>query len=276
MIRACCIGWPIEHVRSPIIHNHWLRELGIAGQYTREGVLPADFPAFFRGLGDRGFAGCNVTLPHKEAAFALLDEVDPAAVAVGAVNTVWVDSGRLIGMNSDVPGFIANLDEEAPGWDGMTGHAVVIGAGGAARGIVYGLIERGVGIVTLANRSLAKAEQIARQFPSRVNAVGLDDLPASLAGCDLLVNTTSLGMAGQPALTVDLDRLKPGAIVADIVYVPLVTDLLRRAAERGHPIVGGLGMLLHQAVPGFERWFGVRPAVSRALYDLVAADIGAH
>jgi shikimate dehydrogenase len=276
MIRACCIGWPIEHVRSPIIHNHWVKELGISGQYTREGVRPEDFATFFRSLADRGYAGCNVTLPHKEAAFALLDEVDPAAVAVGAVNTVWVDGGRLVGMNSDVPGFIANLDEEAPGWDSMTGHAVVIGAGGAARGIVYGLIERGVEIVTLANRSVEKAEQIARQFPSRVKVTALDDLSGSLAACDLLVNTTSLGMTGQPPLAVDLDRLKPGAIVSDIVYVPLVTDLLRRAADRGHPTVGGLGMLLHQAVPGFERWFGVRPTVTAALYDLVAADIGAH
>jgi shikimate dehydrogenase len=276
MTRACCIGWPIEHVRSPIIHNHWLRELGIAGEYTREGVRPEQFAAFFRGLSDQGFAGCNVTLPHKEMAFSLLDEVDPAAVAVGAVNTVWVDGGRLVGMNSDVPGFIANLDEEAPGWDRTTGHAVVIGAGGAARGIVYGLIERGVGIVTLANRSVDKAEQIARQFPSRVKVAALDSLSSVLGSCDLLVNTTSLGMAGQPPLAVDLERLKPGAIVSDIVYVPLVTDLLHRAAERGHPTVGGLGMLLHQAVPGFERWFGTRPTVTRALYDLVAADIGAH
>lgn len=276
MTRACCIGWPIEHVRSPIIHNHWLKTMGIAGAYTREGVRPEHFATFFRGLAEQGFAGCNVTLPHKETAFALLDEVDPAAMAVGAVNTVWLDGGKLVGMNSDVPGFIANLDEEAPAWDRTSAHAVVIGAGGAARGIVYGLIERGVEIITLANRSTGKAELIARQYPGRVRVAGLDDLPSALATCDLLVNTTSLGMAGQPPLAVDLDHMKPGAIVSDIVYAPLVTDLLRQAAERGHPTVGGLGMLLHQAVPGFERWFGVRPTVTRALYDLVAADIGAH
>ncbi len=276
MIRACCLGWPITHVRSPIIHNHWLATLGIPGEYTREGVTPEDFPLFFKGLAERGYSGCNITLPHKEAAFALLDEVDPAAEAVGAVNTVWLEGGRLVGMNSDVPGFLANLDDEAPGWDAAADHAVVIGAGGAARGIVHGLLRRGVGTITVTNRSLEKAGQVARQDPVRVRAAGMDALPSLLAGCDLLVNTTSLGMAGQPRLALDLAALKPSAVVSDIVYVPLVTDLLHAAAQRGHRTVGGLGMLLHQAVPGFERWFGTRPEVTRDLYELVARDIGDH
>jgi shikimate dehydrogenase len=276
MIRACCIGWPITHVRSPIIHNHWLATLGIEGKYTREGVRREDFDRFFKSLSEHGYAGCNVTLPHKEAAFARLDEVDPAAVVVGAVNTVWLDGGRLVGMNSDVPGFLANLDDEAPGWRGDTGHAVVIGAGGAARGIVHGLLSRGVETITVANRSIAKAEQVALQSPKQVKAVGMDALPKLLPDCDLLVNTTSLGMAGQPPLPLSLSGLKSAAIVSDIVYVPLVTELLREAAARGHRTVGGLGMLLHQAVPGFERWFGTRPSVTRELYDLVARDIGDH
>jgi shikimate dehydrogenase len=276
MIRACCIGWPITHVRSPIIHNHWLATLGIDGEYTREGVKSGDFDRFFKSLPDRGYAGCNVTLPHKEAAFALLDEVDPAAAAVGAVNTVWLDGGRLVGMNSDVPGFLANLDDEAPGWSGATGHTVVIGAGGAARGIVHGLLSRGVETVTVANRSAARAEQIALQNRKRVRTVEMDVLPSLLPNCDLLVNTTSLGMAGQPPLLLSLSGLKPSAIVSDIVYVPLVTDLLRDATARGYRTIGGLGMLLHQAVPGFERWFGTRPSVTRELYDLVVRDIGDH
>jgi shikimate dehydrogenase len=276
MIRACCIGWPITHVRSPLIHNHWLAQLGIDGEYTREGVRPEDFARFFSSLADRGYAGCNVTLPHKEAAFALLDEVDPAALVVGAVNTVWLDRGRLVGMNSDVPGFLANLDDEAPEWAEAAGHAVVIGAGGAARGIVHGLLGRGVETVTVANRSIAKAEQVALQDPRRVRPVDMGALGSLLPGCDLLVNTTSLGMAGQPPLSLSLDGLKGTAVVSDIVYVPLITTLMRDAAARGHRTVGGLGMLLHQAVPGFERWFGRRPTVTRELHDLVARDIGDH
>jgi shikimate dehydrogenase len=227
-------------------------------------------------LADRGYAGCNVTLPHKEAAFALLDEVDPAALVVGAVNTVWLDRGRLVGMNSDVPGFLANLDDEAPEWAEAAGHAVVIGAGGAARGIVHGLLGRGVETVTVANRSIAKAEQVALQDPRRVRPVDMGALGSLLPGCDLLVNTTSLGMAGQPPLSLSLDGLKGTAVVSDIVYVPLITTLMRDAAARGHRTVGGLGMLLHQAVPGFERWFGRRPTVTRELHDLVARDFGDH
>lgn len=273
MIRACCIGWPVTHIRSPLIHGFWLAEYGIAGTYTREAVEPGDVARFLRSLADQGLAGCNVTIPHKEAAFAAMDEVDPGAVAVGAVNTVWHADGRLIGMNSDLVGFLKNLDDQVPGWEGEVAHALVLGAGGAARGIVHGLLSRGVPLVTLANRSLAKAEAIAAAHPRAIRTQDWQNLPAALADVDLLVNTTSLGMTGQPPLDLPLQTLKPSAIVSDIVYVPLETDLLARAAARGHRTVEGLGMLLHQAVPGFARWFGVTPQVTPALYEHLAADV---
>ncbi|MGU9979767.1 shikimate dehydrogenase [Phreatobacter sp. HK31-P] len=276
MIRACCIGWPIHHVRSPLIHGFWLKKYGIDGEYNREAVEPGSAAEFLRSLDDRGFVGCNVTIPHKEAAFAAMDDVDPGAVAVGAVNTVWLDGGRLIGMNSDVTGFLRNLDDQVPGWDGAVGHAVVLGAGGAARGIVHGLLSRGAGIVTLANRSQTKAEAIAAGNPRRLRVAAWDDLPAVLPEADLLVNTTSLGMSGQPPLVLPLDTLKSSAIVSDIVYAPLTTPLLANAALRGHRTAEGLGMLLHQAVPGFQKWFGVTPEVTAELHDLLAADIRGH
>lgn len=276
MIRACCIGWPIHHVRSPLIHGFWLAAYGIEGAYTREPVEPGEAAAFLRSLADRGFAGCNVTIPHKEAAFAAMDEVDPGAVAVGAVNTVWHEGGRLIGMNSDVTGFLLNLDDQVPGWDRETGHAVVLGAGGAARGIVHGLKSRGVETITLANRSFSKAEAIAAGDPRRIRPAAWSALPALLPHADLLVNTTSLGMSGQPPLDLSLDGLKGDAIVSDIVYVPLVTSLLDDARQRGHRTAEGLGMLLHQAVPGFRKWFGVTPEVTPELHAHLAADIQGH
>lgn len=273
MIRACCIGWPIDHARSPLIHRHWLKVYGIDGDYGREGIPPAEIATRFRGLVDQGYVGWNVTLPHKEAAFALVDEVDAGAVAVGAVNTVWLEDGRLFGMNTDVTGFLANLDAGAPGWDAPGGRALVLGAGGAARGIVHALLSRPFEVVTVANRSRDKAEQLRALDPARVRVITLDDVAADLPKTDLLVNTTSLGMKGQPPLDLPLDGLRASAVVTDIVYVPLVTPFLQAAEARGHRIVGGLGMLLHQAVPGFQKWFGVTPVVDDALYDLVAADI---
>ncbi|REJ57850.1 MAG: shikimate dehydrogenase [Microcystis aeruginosa DA14] len=276
MIRACCIGWPVTHIRSPLIHGFWLSQYGIAGTYTREAVEPGDVARFLRSLADQGLAGCNVTIPHKEAAFAAMDDVDPGAVAVGAVNTVWHEDGRLVGMNSDVVGFLKNLDDHVPGWEGEVAHALVLGAGGAARGIVHGLVSRGVPLVTLANRSLAKAKAIAAAHPRAIRTQDWQNLPAALADVDLLINTTSLGMSGQPPLDLPLRTLKPSAIVSDIVYVPLETDLLARAAARGHRTVEGLGMLLHQAVPGFARWFGVTPQVTPALYEHLAADVRGH
>ncbi len=273
MIRACCIGWPVTHVRSPLIHGFWLKEHAIKGEYGREAVEPGKVEAFLRSLDERGYAGCNVTIPHKEAAFAAMDEVEPGAVAVGAVNTVWLDRGRLIGMNSDVIGFLKNVDDHVPNWEREVRHAVVLGAGGAARGIVHGLLSRGVETVTVANRSLAKAEAIAASHPDAIRVSDWTSVPDRLADADLLVNTTSLGMSGQPPLDLPLEALKPTAIVSDIVYVPLKTDLLARAEAREHRTVEGLGMLLHQAVPGFEKWFGVTPKVTRGLWEHVAADV---
>lgn len=273
MKRACIVGWPVKHSRSPMIHRYWLRRLGLAGDYVQEAVAPEDFARFLKGLGDRGYVGCNVTLPHKEAAFALLDEVDPAAAALGAANTIWLADGRLCGSNSDVMGFLASLDADVPGWAEESGHALVLGAGGAARGIVHGLISRGTEKITVANRSIGRAEAIAGEFGPRVSALALASVPKLLPATDLLINTTALGMAGQPPLDLGLDGLKPSAIVTDIVYVPLETELITTARARGHRVVGGLGMLLYQAIPGFSKWFGTTPVVTPELYELVAADV---
>ncbi|MBV9568711.1 MAG: shikimate dehydrogenase, partial [Hyphomicrobiales bacterium] len=251
-------------------------ELGIDGSYGREHVVSHALAPFIRGLGQRGYRGCNVTLPHKEAAFRLMDETTELARSLEAVNTVWLDErGRLQGDNTDVHGFIANLDQEVPGWRQETQTALVLGAGGAARAIALGLMLCGIERVIVANRSAERADALLAGLPRAAEAVPLDRLPQTLPGIDLLANTTSLGMIGQPRHGFALDNIKPGALVTDIVYVPLETELLREARLRGHRTVGGLGMLLHQAVPGFEHWFGKRPSVSRALYLHVAADIPA-
>jgi shikimate dehydrogenase len=274
--RACVIGHPVAHSRSPLIHGYWLRSLGLAGEYSREDVAPADFASFFRSLQTRGYRGANVTLPHKEAAFRLVDAVTDRAAAVEAVNTVWFDGDRLVGDNTDGFGFLANLDAGWPGWGQGARTAIVLGAGGAARGIVAALKSSGIGEILIANRTRSRADELAARSGAGVVAIGWDDLPEVLGRADLLVNTTSLGMTGHAPLEIALDPLKPGALVTDIVYVPLVTGFLQQAAARGHPIVDGLGMLLHQAVPGFEHWFGVRPEVSPDLRRLVEDDILDH
>lgn len=273
MKRACVVGWPVAHSRSPLIHGYWLKHFGLDGAYTREAVAPESFAAFLTSLESRGYVGCNVTLPHKEAAFALVREKDPAALALGALNTVWLEGGVIHGANTDVSGFLANLDAGVPGWQGEVGHAVVLGAGGAARGIVYGLLSRGVERVVVVNRSVEKAASVSASFGPRVIAASWSEAERFAAETDLLVNSTSLGMTGQPPLSLNLSRLRESCIVTDAVYVPLETGLLVEAASRGHRTVGGLGMLLHQAVPGFERWFGARPAVTDELVALISADV---
>lgn len=273
--RACVIGHPIAHSRSPLIHNHWLAALGIAGHYDLQDVAPDAFEAFLTGLESHGYVGGNVTVPHKEAAFRLVARRDPVADAVGAVNTVWFEDGRLIGGNSDVHGFIANVDERAPKWDASGGRAVVLGAGGAAHSTAYALIHRGFE-VALVNRTYAHAQELATRFGPKVTAHFTQELASLLPTADLLVNCTSCGMAGKPPLDVDLDPLKPGAIVCDLVYVPLDTALLAAARRRGHRTVDGLGMLLQQAGFGFEKWFGVMPVVTPELRALVEADIRAR
>jgi shikimate dehydrogenase len=269
--KAFVVGHPIKHSRSPLIHRYWLAEHGLEGSYERVDVAPEDFESFFRGFEHRGFRGGNVTIPHKEAAFRLADVTTERARRLEAANTLWIEDGRVHADNTDVIGFIANLDQELGRWGART--ALVLGAGGAARGVVAGLLERGVEKIVVANRTDGKGQELAAVAPGRIAPAAWRDIPALLPQADLLVNTTSLGMAGAPALDIDLAGLSRDAIVADIVYVPLETPLLRQARARGHRAVDGLGMLLHQAVPGFARWFGVTPAVTPALRALIAADI---
>lgn len=271
--RAFVIGHPIAQSRSPLIHGFWLQEHGLAGSYEKIDVSPEALPGFIGRMAQAGFAGGNVTVPHKTAVMAFADDVENAALAIGAANTLWFEGGRLVAGNTDAAGFVHSLDAEAPGWDRGAGRAVVLGAGGAARAIVYALRGRGYDI-DVVNRSIERGEALAADFGSRVRAFGSADATARIAGAALLVNTTSLGMAGMPALDVDLGGLEPDAPVCDIVYVPLATPLLLQARRRGHRTVGGLGMLLHQAAPGFRRWFGVMPRVSGGLRALVEADIG--
>jgi shikimate dehydrogenase len=271
--RACVIGFPIRHSRSPLIHGYWLAELGIPGSYGMVEVVPGTLSAFLRDLPGQGYVGCNVTVPHKETAYRLLDGATDRARALRAVNTIWLEDGRLQGDNTDIEGFLANLDQEAPGWDASRGTAIVLGAGGAARAVVFGLGSRGFRRIVVVNRNLERARELANWFGRAAVPAGWEDLPALLPDADLLVNTTSLGMQGQPELQLDLAPLKPGAVVSDIVYVPLETGLLRQARARGHRVVDGLGMLLHQAVPGFAHWFGRRPSVTPELRARIVADI---
>jgi shikimate dehydrogenase len=271
--RACIVGWPVKHSRSPLIHGHWLETLGLAGSYGREEVSPEAFPSFLKTLQARGYAGCNVTVPHKEAAYRTVEVATDRARALEVVNTVWFENGVLYGDNTDIVGFVSSLDADAPGWADAAGHALVLGAGGAARAIVAGLLDHKVGLVTILNRTRDRAETLARFFGERVRAARWEDLSELLPSVDLLVNATSLGMTGQPALDVSLEGLRPGAVVTDAVYVPLETPLLREARARGARTVDGLGMLLHQAASGFEHWFGRLPEVTPELRALVVADI---
>jgi shikimate dehydrogenase len=271
--RAGVCGWPVAHSRSPTIHQYWLRTHGIEGAYERFAVPPGAFPAFAASIGRDGLVGANVTVPHKEAAFAACDRLAADAERTGAVNTLWREGGALCGDNTDVAGFLANLDAGAPDWRGAAETAVVLGAGGAARAIVHGLVSRGLAQVAILNRTQERAETLAARFGRAAMAAPWRELPQWLARADLLVNATILGMTGQGALSVDLAPMKPAAVVADIVYVPLATPLIEAARRRDLKTVEGLGMLLHQAAPGFERWFGVRPTVTPELRALVEADI---
>ena len=274
--RAFVIGHPIGHSRSPALHGHWLARHRIAGRYEAIDVAPGDLGRFIADLRQNGYAGGNVTLPHKESVAALVDEQDIAAVQIGAVNTLWFDDGRLIGGNTDGHGFVANLDDRAAGWDraGSNATALILGAGGAARAVAVALAQRGIGRIVITNRTIERADAICSHcrslFPGTVfEASPWEERSCLLAGTDLVVNTTSLGMAGQPPLDLALDRLGPAAVVNDLVYNPLESGLLAGARARGNRIVDGLGMLLHQAAPGFARWFGITPAVDDELRNAV-------
>ncbi len=268
---ACLIGWPAAHSRSPLIHHTWLRTLGIEGGYTIESVPPEDVAEFITHLSHHGFLGANVTIPHKERAL-LLSVPDQRAKAVGAANTLWYRDGTLHSTNTDIEGFLNNLDACAPGWSGIE-NALVLGAGGSSRAVVFGLIERGIKHVYLANRTMARAQTLADQFDASIVPIAWEAIGEVLPRAGLLVNTTSLGMKGQPALQVDVGMLPPQAVVADLVYVPLETPLLAAARGRGLRTADGLGMLLHQAVRGFELWFGRRPEVTPDLRAVVEDDL---
>lgn len=273
--RAAITGYPVTHSRSPLVHGYWLKLHGIDGTYERMGVPPESAEAFYRDFAASGLVGCNVTVPNKEIAARVCDDLDEAAKAMGAANTLWLDgAGRLCGANTDGIGFLGNLDQMAPGWDENPGAALVLGAGGASRAIVWALLSRGITPVYIANRTEQKAKDLAARFEGDSKALSWDNIGTMLENVSLLVNTTSLGMEGQPPLEIDLDPLPTDALVTDIVYAPLETPLLAAARARGNKVVDGLGMLLHQAVPGFERWFGVKPRVTEELRRLVLADLG--
>jgi len=272
--RACVIGHPIAHSRSPLIHGYWLAALGIAGEYDKQDVPPDRFANFLLRLREQGYVGGNVTVPHKETAYRLGGRRDAAAAAIGAVNTIWHEGDSLCGGNSDAHGYIASLDECAPGWDVAGARAVVLGAGGAAHAAAFALQARGVAVAVV-NRTIDRARDLATRFGRGVSAHRISELPDLLAAADLLSNCTSLGMAGQPPLEIDLGALKRTAVVSDAVYVPLETELLSAAAARGHRVVDGLWMLLHQAGYGFSKWFGVTPQVTPELRALIEADIHA-
>jgi shikimate dehydrogenase len=266
---AGVMGWPVEHSLSPRLHGYWLEQHGIDGAYVPLAVAPADLPTALTALPALGFRGVNLTLPHKEQALDLCQEVDDLARRIGAANTIVVRDGRLFGSNSDAFGFLANLKEGAPDWRAEAAPAVVLGAGGASRAVVAALADAGVPEVRLVNRTRERAEALATALGGALSVYDWDRREAALAEAGLLVNTTTLGMAGQPPLDLDLGALPVEAVVTDIVYAPLMTPLLQAARTRGNPLVDGLGMLLHQARPGFEAWFGVRPEVTPGLRDFV-------
>ncbi len=269
---ACIIGYPAKHSRSPKLHGYWLKHYGITGDYRAEEIAPEDFEAFVTDLAGHGYVGANVTMPHKDAAFRL-SEPDAKARAIGAANTLWLDDGLLRATNTDGDGYVGSLDAAQPGWDGRVADALVLGAGGACRAIVHALLARGVERVHVVNRTLSKAEAVRDAFGNRVHPAPWESLAGLMETAGLLVNTTSLGMHCQPDLEIDLAPLAADAIVSDIVYVPLETGLLKAAKARGLVTSDGLQMLLHQAVGGFQLWFGMRPDVTDELYQLMAADI---
>lgn len=267
---AGVIGCPIGHSRSPVLHGTWLRHYGLAGHYVPLHVAADDLADTLRAMPRMGFVGANVTIPHKESVMALADDVSETALRIGAANTLtFAPDGRLHADNTDAYGFIANLRQNAPDWDATRGPALVLGAGGAARAIIVALQDAGVPEIVLSNRTAARAEGLAAEFG--VTALPWEDRGRVLPGTACVVNTTSLGMQGQPELQIDLTTLPAFALVTDIVYSPLETSLLAQAQAQGCTVVDGLGMLLHQAVPGFERWFGTRPEVTDALRAAVLA-----
>ncbi|MCV6574309.1 MAG: shikimate dehydrogenase [Cohaesibacter sp.] len=275
MKKAFVIGFPISHSKSPIIHNHWLREHQLTGIYEKIAVDPKDLKDFIRQFKQQNYQGGNVTIPHKEAVLDHVDVIHPTAKRLQAANTLWLQNGQIHADNTDGYGFLANIDQNKPYWhqNDPVKQALILGAGGASRPIIDGLLERGFDI-TVTNRTRERSEAIVELFiklgyQDHIKTIDWQDRNKAMTGQSLLVNTTALGMSGQPKLDIDLSDLPKTALVTDIVYTPLKTDLLLQAQERGNPNIDGLGMLLHQAVPGFEKWFGPRPKVSEYLRNLV-------
>ncbi|MDB5523498.1 MAG: aroE [Rhizobium sp.] len=278
LTKAFVCGYPIKHSRSPIIHGHWLREFGIAGEYKALEVPPESFADFISGLksGESEFTGGNVTIPHKEKAFALADIPDELASELGAANTLYRDDGKLKATNTDGYGFLANLDDSAKGWDRKRNIAVILGAGGASRAVIQAVRDRGFQEIHVLNRTVERARELADRFGPRVHAAPIAALNERLQGADLFVNTTSLGMDDGEAIEIDFSPMQPTGLVTDIVYVPMMTPFLLQAEAQDMTIADGLGMLLHQAVPGFEKWFGRRPVVTEELRAKIVADLERH
>ena len=272
-LRSCVIGWPIGHSRSPLIHNYWLRHYEIAGEYTKQPVSPDELEEFLSSLAARGFIGCNVTVPHKEPAGKFVTLADALTRQLSAVNTIYLENGVLMGTNTDGFGFMKNLAAEVPDYECRGSSALLLGAGGAARAIAGALLHAGLGQLIICNRSLERARVLAEIFGENSVAMPWHSAPSAMADIDLLVNATALGMEGKPPLVLSLETLPRSAVVCDIVYVPLETPLLRQARGRGNPTVDGLGMLLYQACPAFEKWYGIRPEVTTALRRIVENDI---
>ena len=271
-VLAGVMGWPVAHTRSPAIHNHWIAKYGLKGAYVQLPVQPERLEAAIRGLAALGFAGCNVTVPHKVSAMRFMDELHPAARRVAAINTIVVQAdGRLLGMNNDGAGYIQSLRDADATWRGDAGPALVLGAGGAARAIVVALLDEGVPELRITNRTLERAQELAKDFGDRVTVVPWAQRNEAMAGASLLVNTTTLGMHGQAPLDVALDAMPQAAMVSDAIYIPLETPLLTQARLRGHRTVNGLGMLLNQARPAFQSWFGVLPEITPELRAAVLA-----
>lgn len=273
MKHACVIGWPVEHSRSPLLHGYWLKKYGIDGTYTKRAVAPEAVADFLQSLRANGYVGCNVTVPHKAAAFSAADEREDSAKAVSAANTLWLSDGKLVAANTDTYGYMTNLSQQAPGWDRRDAPVSILGAGGAARAIVFGFLDAGVSEIRVFNRTRARAETVAQQFGSCVKVFDWSEREAGSRDSAVLVNTTTIGMNGVGTLDFDLAGFDPECVVSDIVYVPLETELLRKAKSQGLRTVDGVGMLLHQGVPGFEKWFGVRPEVTDELRNLIVGDI---
>ena len=273
-LMAGVMGWPVMHSRSPKLHNYWFAHYGLAGTFVPLAIRPEGLDAALRALGPLGFSGCNLTIPHKERALAIVDAVDPVARRVGSISCVVVrPDGSLSGSSNDGYGFIHNLLQQQPDWRADEGPAVVIGAGGGGRAIVHSLAERGVREIRMTNRTFARAQALEQHFGAPVKAIEWDERHAALEGAAMLINTTSAGMLGQPPLDLALDRLPVSALVYDIVYIPLETPLLAAARRHGNRTVDGLGMLLHQARPAWKAWFGIEPEVTPELRALIEATL---